>query len=83
MAAILTGFRHGAGNFIGIDPTVGGGLSEIALTTIGMSGVRTTFLAFRKALVDPVTIGLVQDDENATVSPCCRPGQERQAGQNR
>src|SRR5579872_5800803 len=76
-AAIFAGFWHRPGDFIGIDPTVRGGLSEIPLTAIGLSGVRATFFALRKALVHAVTVGLVRNDENAAVCPGrCRPGQK-------
>ncbi len=76
MTAILSGFWHRAGDFVRIDATVGGGMSKIPLLAIGMSRVRATFFTVRKALVDPVTIGLVHNDENATVCPCCRSSQK-------
>ena len=42
-----------------------------------------TFIAPRKTLIDPVTIGLVFDDENAAVGRCRRRGKQKHTGQKR
>lgn len=40
-------------------------------------------LALGEALVDPVAVGLVGNNENPAVGPRCRPRQKRHAGQKR
>ena len=39
-------------------------------------------LAPRQALIDPVGVRLVGDNEDAAVGPGSRPGQKKSAGQN-
>ncbi len=39
------------------------------------------FVAFGEALVDPIAVGLIFDDENAAVGPCRRGGEEGGASQ--
>ena len=51
------------------DTPIGGSLGEIPRLAIGLGGVGAAFLALGKALVDPIAIGLVGDDEDATVGP--------------
>src|SRR5579872_4007663 len=45
MAAVFAGLGNRAGNFIRIDPAVGGGLGEIARPAIGLGGVGAAFVA--------------------------------------
>ncbi len=43
--------------------------------------MRAAFLALGEALVDPVAVGLIFDNENAAVGQCRRGGEEERAGQ--
>jgi len=81
MAAIFARLRNRAGDFVRIDPAVRRSLREIPRPTVGQGGMGAALLAFGQALVDPVAVGLVGDDENPAVGPRYRPGKERQAGQ--
>jgi hypothetical protein len=72
--AIFVFFRNRAGDFVRINPAVGRGLREIPRLTIGLGSMGTALLAFGKALVDPIAVRLVGDDENPAVGPRCRPG---------
>ena len=42
-----------------------------------------TFIAARQTLIDPVTIGLVFDDEDAAVGRCRRRSKQKHTGQKR
>ena len=64
MDAIWTVFRHRSGDFIGVDPAVGRGLRKIPLLAIGACRGGAAAVALGEALVDPVAVGLVGDDEN-------------------
>jgi len=69
MAAVSAGLGNRAGYFVGVDAPVGSSLGEIPRLAIGMGGVGAAFLASGEALVDAVAVGLVRDDENATIGP--------------
>jgi hypothetical protein len=83
VAAILAGFRNRTGDFVGIDPAVRRGLREIPRLAIGLGGMGAALFAPGEALIDPVAVGLVGDDEDPAVGPRCGPGQKSCAGQKR
>jgi len=41
------------------------------------------FLALGEALIDPISIGLIGNDENPAIRSCRHPGEKGQADQNR
>ena len=83
MAAVFAGFRHGARDFVRIDPSIGRGLCEIPRLAIGQRGMGAALLALGEALVDAIAVGLVGNDENPAVGPRGRPDEKRHAGEKR
>jgi len=83
MTAILARLRHRAGDFVRIDPTVGRGLREIPRMTIGTRGMGAAPFTLGQALVDPVAVRLVGNDEHPAVGPCSRAREKHAAGQKR
>ena len=81
MAAVAAGFGNRAGDFLRIDAPVGRRLGEVPRLAIRQGGVRATFLAPGEALIDPVAIGLVFNDENAAIRRCRRCGKQERTGQ--
>ena len=84
MMAIAGGRRRDrAGDFVRIDAAIGGGLGKIPGLAIGAGGMGAAFLASGEALVDPVAIRLVGDDEDTAVGRRRRRGEQEHAGQER
>jgi hypothetical protein len=81
-AAIFT-LGNRAGDFVRIDPAIGRGLRKISQLTVGLRGMSAALLALGKALIDPIAVRLVGDDENPAVGQRCRPGKKRHTGQKR
>jgi hypothetical protein len=48
-----------------------------------MGSMGATFLALRQALIDPIAVRLIGDDENATVGPRHRPCENGKTGEKR
>jgi hypothetical protein len=68
MAATAAGLLgNGSGDLVGIDAPIGQGVSEVLRLAVGQCGMLATFLAFGEALVDPIPIRLIFDDENTAV----------------
>ena len=74
-------FGNRAGDFVGIDAAIGGGLGKFARLAIGARGMRAAFVALGEALVDAIAVGLVGDDEDAAVGECGRGGEQERTGQ--
>ena len=76
MGAIPGHLGNRAGYFVGIYPPVGGSFREIPRLTIRMGGVGAALVTSGQTLVDAVPVGLVGDDENATIRQRRRTGAE-------
>lgn len=61
------GLRDGAGDLMGVHPTIGCRLGEMARLAVGSGGVGTAFFTAREALIDAIAVRLVGDNENAVV----------------
>ena len=81
MAAVAAGFGNRAGDFVGIDAPVGRRLGEVPRLAIRQCGVRATSFALGEALIDPVAIGLVFNDENPAIRPSRRRRKQERTGQ--
>ena len=69
MAAAIAGLGNRAGYLIRVDAPVGGSPGEIPRLAIGLGGVGAAFFTPGEALIDAIAVGLVGNDENATVGP--------------
>jgi hypothetical protein len=83
MAAVFVFLWNRAGDLVRIDPAIGRGQREIPRLAIGLGGMGAALLASGKALVDPIAVRLVGDDEHPAVGPRCMCRKKRGAGQNR
>src|SRR5450756_1296649 len=82
VGAVVARLGNRAGDLVGVDAAVGGGLGEIPRLAIGAGGMGAALLAFGQALVDPVAVGLVGDDEHPAVRHRGRGGRNENTGQN-
>src|SRR5215210_2050018 len=82
MMAVRTRLRNRAGDFAQVDASIRCGQGEITRLAIGSRGMGAAFLALGEALVDPITISLVGNDENAAVGRCSRSERNEGTGQN-
>ena len=69
--------------FVGIDAPIGRSLGEIPRFAVGQGGVGAAFLALGEALVDPIPIRLIFDDENAAFRRRGGSGAKESAGKKR
>ena len=65
--AVLARLGNRAGDFVGVDAPIGGGLSEIPRLAIEPGCMGAAFVALGETLVETVAIGLVGDDKDAAV----------------
>ena len=82
-AAVFMILRHRACDFVRVNPAIGRSLREIPRPAIGLRGMGAAFFASGEALIDPIAVRLVGDDENPAVGPCCGACEQQAAGQKR
>ena len=83
VVAVLTCLGNRACDFVRVDAPVRQRLGEIPRLAIGPGSMGAAFLALGEALVDPVAVRLVGDDEDAAIGRCNRGGRQEHTGQNR
>ena len=81
MGALCAGFGDGAGNFVGIDPAIGRGVGKVPGLAVGAGGMGPASVALGQALVDPIAVRLVGDDEDAGLGRRARSGDDEATAQ--
>ena len=76
-AAMFVFLGHRASDLIRVNPPIRRGLCEIPRLAIGLCGVGAALLAPRQALIDPVGVRLVGDNEDAAVGQAAVPAKRK------